>query len=265
MGDSFMARRNKERASGAKITLVQTYSKDAGFQLTLNKTEYKDGTHDYSCSIEMCPGHSERNDSGKGFKTVCNWKDEKIVMSISADELAMFSKYQDSFFLRRLGTPKPVYDIKTGKPVEEQGRPVYETDKNGNMVVYGENLYHQFDGKSSILKLFKNKMNPMGLGISLSKDNKTVTMYMDENVARKFAMCCGLAMEKLVMEDVYTFKYGTSSNSGSSYGSSNSYSRRAPEQMPQPSSYRGRVQDDDVPDVPAAMSVDDLEEDDIPF
>ena len=100
MGDSFMARRNKERASGAKITLVQTYSKDAGFQLTLNKTEYKDGTHDYSCSIEMCPGHSERNDSGKGFKTVCNWKDEKIVMSISADELAMFSKYQDSFFLR---------------------------------------------------------------------------------------------------------------------------------------------------------------------
>jgi hypothetical protein len=267
MSDSFMSRRGKERASGTKVTMLQTYSKDAGFQLTLNRTDYKDGSHDMSCSIEMCNGNSVKNESGKGYKTMCNWKDDKIVISLSTDELALFSKYSDSYFLRRLGTPKPVYDIKTGKPVEEQGRPVYETDKQGNMVVYGENIYHQFDGKSSILKVFKNKMNPMGIGISLSKDNKTVTMYMDENVARKFALCCAIAMERMVMDDTYTFKYGASSGGNSNQGySRNNYSSN-PEQNPQPTSYRAsRPAPDDIPDLPPVMDIDSMNsEDDIPF
>ena len=256
MSDSFMSRRQKERASGSKVTMVQTYSKDAGFQLTLNRTDYKDGSHDMSCSIEMCQGHSEKNDSGKGFKTVCNWKDEKIVISLSTDELALFSKYTDTYFIRRLGTAKPVYDMKTGKPVEEQGRPVYETDKQGNMVVYSENIYHQFDGKASILKLFKNKMNPMGIGISLNKDGKTVTMYMDENVTRKFAKCCEIAMERMIMDDVYTFKYGTSTPANNA-----NYQRRPPESMPQPRSYRDNMKpasfEDDLPDLPP-IDIDEL-------
>ena len=260
MSDSFMVRRQKKAVAGSQITLVQTYSRDAGLQLILKKTEYEDNSAGWSCTIEMCQGHSEKNDSGKGYKTMCNWKDEKIVISLSSDELAMFTKYKDSYFLRRLGMPKPTYDMKTGKAVENNGRPVYETDKQGNPVVYGENLFHSFDGKSSILKLFKNKMNPMGVGISLTKDGKTVTMYMDENVSRKFFNCCELAMEKLVMEDVYTFKYGSGSNSGynSGYSKPQYSQRKAPEESQQYKSYRSRMTEpEEVPDLPP-MDVDAL-------
>lgn len=263
MSDSFMVRKQKKAVSGSQITLVQTYSKDAGFQLILKKTEYEDNSIGWSCTIEMCNGKSERNDSGKGFKTICNWKDDKIVIALSSDELATFTKYKDSYFLRRLGTPKPTYDMKTGKAVENNGRPVYETDKQGNTVVYGENIFHQFDGKSSIFKVFKNKMNPMGIGVSLSKDGKTVTMYMDENVSRKFFNCCELAMEKLVMEDVYTFKYGGSGNynnnsDNSSYRTNNSYTKK-PEDMSQPNSYRSRMNSEpDIPELPP-IDIDALE------
>ena len=271
MSDSFVSRGQKDKSSGTKITMVQTYSKDAGFQLTLNRTDYKDGSHDMSCSIEMCQGHSEKNESGKGFKTVCNWKEEKIVISLNTDELALFSKFADSYFVRRLGMPKPTYDMKTGKAVENNGRPVYETDKQGNVVVYGENIYHTFNGKPSILKLFKNKMNPMGIGISLSKECKTVTMYMDENVTRKFAKCCEFAMERMVMDDSYTFKYNTSS---AGYSQNNNYQRKSPDQMPQPNSYRDSYReprassvDDDYPDLPP-VDIDSLsspDDDNIPF
>ena len=259
MSDSFMVRSKKRPVAGSQITLVQTYSKDAGFQLILKKTEYEDTTVGWSCTIEMCQGHSEKNDSGKGYKTMCNWKDEKIVISLSSDELAMFTKYKDSYFLRRLGTPKPTYDMKTGKPVENNGRPVYETDKQGNTVVFGENIYHQFDGKASIFKLFKNKMNPMGIGVSLSKDGKTVTMYMDENVSRKFFNCCELAMEKLVMEDVYSFKYGSNSGGYNSSPTVNSV-RKTENVASQPRSYRSRMnsEPEEVPDLPP-MDVDALD------
>ena len=60
MSDSFMVRKQKKAVSGSQITLVQTYSKDAGFQLILKKTEYEDNSIGWSCTIEMCNGKSER-------------------------------------------------------------------------------------------------------------------------------------------------------------------------------------------------------------
>ena len=71
-------------------------------------------------------------------------------MSLSADELAMFSKYTDSYYLRRLGTKVPMYDKTTGRPVEKDGRPVFETESNGSPKVYSEKLFHKFKDKTLI-------------------------------------------------------------------------------------------------------------------
>lgn len=256
MSDSFVSRRNKNRLSGSKITLVQTYSKDAGLQLVLTKTAYDDNTHDWSCTVEMCQGHSERNDNGKGYKTVCNWREDKVIISLSTDELAKFSKYTDSYFLRRLGTYKPMYDASTGRAIEKDGKPVYETDKQGKPVIYGETLFHTFDNNSTILNLFRNKMNPMGFGISIKKGDKTVTMYLDEDQAHKFAKCSEFAMEKMLMDDVITFKYGGNSTYNKPSVTSN-YKSSAPK------SYRKAIEEDfpPMPPLPSddyEMSVDAL-------
>lgn len=256
MSDSFISRKNKVRVSGTKHTLVQTYSKDAGIQLVLTRTDYSDSTHDYSCTVEMCQGHSEKNDNGKGYKTVCNWREDKVMISLNTDELAKFGKYTDTYFIRRLGTYKPVYDSTTGRAVEKDGRPVYDTDKNGKPVIYGETLFHTFENNVTILNLFKNKTNPLGFGISIKKGDKTVTMYLDEDQAHKFAKCSEIAMEKMLMDDVITFKYGNYSNTSSSGSGSRGYSRQA---QSQPRSYRQSMEED-MPPMPP-MPDDNFEAD----
>ena len=253
MSDSFIKREQKVRDRGEKRTLMETYSKNTGFQLNLNTTYYKDGTHDMSCAIEMCPGTQETNSFG-GVKTKCDWANEKVMMSLSADELAMFSKYTDSYFIRRLGTKVPMIDKNTGRPVEKDGRPVFETESNGSPKVYSEKLFHKFKDKTSTLQFYKNSYDPMGCGITINKDDKKLTMFMSENTTRMFCKCCEIAMEQLILDDVQTFKYGSSG--GSSY-SDRGYSDTKfipPEDKPQPTSYRSYrkpapVEDDyDIPD-----------------
>lgn len=251
MSDSFIKREQKVRDRGEKRTLMETYSKNTGFQLNLNTTYYKDGTHDMSCAIEMCPGTQETNSFG-GVKTKCDWANEKVMMSLSTDELAMFSKYTDSYFIRRLGTKVPMIDKTTGRPVEKDGRPVFETESNGSPKVYSEKLFHKFKDKTSTLQFYKNSYDPMGCGITINKDDKKLTMFMSENTTRMFCKCCEIAMEQLILDDVQTFKYGSSS-----YYSDRGYSDTKfipPEEKPQPTSYRSYkkpapVEDDyDIPD-----------------
>ena len=245
MSDSFIKRAEKVRDRGEKRTLMETYSKNTGFQLNLNTTYYKDGSHDMSCAIEMCPGVQETNSFG-GVKTKCDWANEKVMMSLSADELAMFSKYTDSYYLRRLGTKVPMYDKTTGRPVEKDGRPVFETESNGSPKVYSEKLFHKFKDKTSTLQFYKNSYDPMGCGITINKDDKKLTMFMNENTTRMFCKCCEIAMEQLVLDDVQTFKYNSGGNSNSYSPSNVSYEDKGyretkfipPDEMPQPRSYR---------------------------
>lgn len=242
MSDSFVKREQKVRERGEKRTLMETYSKNTGFQLNLNTTYYKDGTHDMSCAIEMCPGTQETNSFG-GVKTKCDWANEKVMMALSPDELAMFSKYTDSYFLRRLGTKIPMIDKSTGRPIEKDGRQVFETESNGSPKVYSEKLFHKFKDKTSTLQFYRNSYDPMGCGITITKDDKKLTMFMSENTTRMFCKCCEIAMEQLVLDDVQTFKYGSgsSSNSYNSSYSDHGYNETRfvpPEEKPQPTSYR---------------------------
>ena len=235
MSDSFIKRSEKVRDHGEKRTLMETYSKNTGFQSNLGTTYYKDGTHDMTCTIEMCPGVQETNQFG-GVKTKCDWAKEKVSMALSPDELAMFSKYTDSYFLRRLGTKVPMIDKSSGRPIEKDGRPVFETESNGNPKVYSEKLFHKFKDKTSTLQFYKNSYDPIGCGITINKDDKKLTMFMSENTARMFFKCCEIAFEQLVLDDVQSFKYG----GGSNY-SNNGFKDTTfipPEDRPQPKSYR---------------------------
>ena len=270
MSDSFIKREQKVRDRGEKRTLMETYSKNTGFQLNLNTTYYKDGTHDMSCAIEMCPGTQETNSFG-GVKTKCDWANEKVMMSLSPEELSMFSKYTDSYFLRRLGTRIPMIDRTTGRPVEKDGRPVFETESNGSPKVYGEKLFHKFKDKTSTLQFYKNSYDPMGCGITINKDDKKLTMFMSENTTRLFCKCCEIAMEQLILDDVQAFKY--SGSSSGSYSNTNSYSDRGyketkfipPEERPQPNSYRqyrkpAPVEEDDYPIPDTGFDTADIDE-----
>lgn len=266
MSDSFVKREQKVRDKGEKRTLMETYSKNTGFQLNLNTVYYKDGSHDMSCTLEMCPGVQETNQFG-GSKTKCDWSNEKVVMALSTDELAMFSKYNDSYYLRRLGTKVPMIDKTTGRPIEKDGRPVFETESNGTPKVYSEKLFHKFKDKTSTLQFYKNSYDPMGCGITINKDDKKLTMFMSENTTKMFVKCCEIAMEQLIMDDVYTFKYGSSSGSSSSYTNS-SYKEAKfipPEDRPQPTSYRSSykkasVNEDDYPIPDNGFNEADIEE-----
>ena len=267
MSDSFVKREQKPRDHGEKRTLMETYSKNTGFQLNLNTTYYKDGTHDMSCAIEMCPGVQETNSFG-GVKTKCDWANEKIMMSLSPDELAMFSKYTDSYYLRRLGTKVPMYDKTTGRPIEKDGRPVFETESNGSPKVYSEKLFHKFKDKTSTLQFYKNSYDPMGCGITINKDDKKLTMFMNENTTRMFCKCCEIALEQLVLDDVQSFKY---SSGGNDYSTpSTDYANRGfretkftpPERRPQPTSYRSYR---DEPPTPPPPTDDDYPMPDAPF
>lgn len=193
--------RLKAKISGSRTVLFETYTKTTGMELVLTLDRYGDDTTNLSCTLEMCSGKCENG------KTVCNWVKDKVIMSLSALELAAFSKYSNPFYLQRLGSKKQMYDFKTGEPVLKDGKPVYVTDKTGSAVPYCEKLYHKIDGDAKILTLHKNAINSLGCGITLKNSEKELVMYLDENSTYHFTKACELAMNRLMLANTVHFKY----------------------------------------------------------
>ena len=194
-----MLRKSKTAVSGVRTVLLESYSKYTGIQLVLTLTRYTDNTSDLRCTLEMCSGMVVNG------KTVCNWCEDKLVMVLSASELAAFSKYSNPYYLERLGTPKPVYEHETGKLFTRDGKPVFETDVNGNVVVYSEKLYHKYNDTVSILTIHKSNYSPLGCGITLKNGDKELTIYLDENTTYQFTKTCELAMNQMMLANVVEY------------------------------------------------------------
>lgn len=201
----------KAKMTGKRTVLFETYTKNTGLQLVLKLDMYEDNSTDLSCTLEMCSGKCENG------KTVCNWVNDKVIMALSASELAAFSKYSNPFYLQRLGTKKQMYDLRTGEPVLKDGKPVFETDPTGSPAVYCEKLYHKFMEFESSLILHKNNYDPLGCGLTIKKNDKELVIYLSEDSTYQFTKACELAMNQLMLSNVVEFRYNTTKYSTYNY------------------------------------------------
>lgn len=233
----YLNNKNKTISSTEQIMLMQSYSNTAGFQMKITKHAYTDGTvGSWYCMVEMAEGKKEPGSKG----TKCDWSN-KVFISLSEDELSKLAKYRNPIFAKRLGTNIPELD-EYGNPRISEGRQVSKTGKDGKALTYGECFYHDNSGKVSIFRIGKNKLDPLGCAVTVTKDKVSRTIYLDENMFYKMAMVSEFAMLKMIEDNVVKFSKSatTTSFTPTHRNEGNSY----------PRSYRERMSDTPPKEVP---------------